>query len=47
MYIFGYSFQKKHFKGSSKKGHIDKKLWAGGADDLSAPSALESLQICF
>ena len=33
MYIFSYFFQKGHFQGSSKKGHIDKKLW--GADDPS------------
>ena len=30
MYIFGYFFQKRHFKGIWEKGHIDKKRWGGG-----------------
>ena len=39
MYIFGYFFQKRHFKGIWEKGHIDKKRWGGGglAGDPSAP----------
>ena len=47
MYIFNYFFQKGHFQGSSKKGHIDKKhffFWGGGADDTPAPPDLEGLK---
>ena len=44
MYIFGYLFQKWHFKGSSKKGHIEKKLfWGGESDD---PPALLLRRAC-
>ena len=41
MYIFGYFFQKVYFKGSSKKGHIDKNLWVeGGGVSWRPPSPL-------
>ena len=43
MYIFSYFFQKEHFQGSSKKGHIDKKLW--GADDPSVSRVNAELKI--
>ena len=43
MYIFSYFFQKGHFQGSSKKGHIDKKLW--GADDPSVSRVNAELKI--
>ena len=49
MYIFGYFFQKGHFKGFSKKSAHRQKIlgvggggW-GGADDPSAPPAPEGL----
>ena len=35
MYIFGYFFQKRHFKGIWEKGHIDKKRWGGGGGGLA------------
>ena len=48
MYIFGYFFQNGYFKGPSKKGHIDKKLWEGGADDsLSLPAPEGLIQYLF
>ena len=39
MYIFGYFFQKRHFKGIWEKGHIDKKRWGGGGGLAGDPSA--------
>ena len=47
MYIFGYFFPKEHFKGSSKKEHINKKLLGGerggGGWHPPSPPALEGL----
>ena len=40
MYIFGYFFQKRHFKGIWEKGHIDKKRWGGGGGWLATPLPL-------
>ena len=37
MYIFGYFFQKGHFKGLSKKMTHQQKLGGGGANDSFAP----------
>ena len=37
MYIFGYFFQKGHFKGFSKKEHIKKKSFLGGGGGGSDP----------
>ena len=43
MYIFGYFFQKGHFKGFSKKSAHRQKILGGGAHEPSAPPAPEDL----